>query len=372
MEQANLTVAQIGVSELAQLLGKLFQPNTEAIKQATAILKDYFKYIQALENLLILMSSSEDQNIRQVSCIYLRKIIGNLWMQLAQENREKTKALLLQRFIDEPVPLLKKNIADVIGSLGKILIPNKEWNELFTFFFSYSQSESLAHKELSMLLLSVIIEYFSVDEIKAYYDQLNTIIEAFLQSEHQSLKTLAIETVNKIAQTPKAVKILRKYKNLIPLVIKALSLDQEDLIQKVFETFNEFVEIKKVLSSHLPMLIDAALKVSSNQNYSLNLREITLMFLELVAEKYGRVMAKKAGGMAIIENIVNTGFMIASENEEEYQEEQETRNYYFVQLFSTYSCFVHVIQLLMRGAPRHNLPDPDAVHREVRCFREAP
>jgi len=50
-----------------------------------------------------------------------------------------------------------------------------------------------------MLLLSVIIEYFSVDEIKAYYDQLNTIIEAFLQSEHQSLKTLAIETVNKIA-----------------------------------------------------------------------------------------------------------------------------------------------------------------------------
>jgi len=81
------------------------------------------------------------------------------------------------------------------------------------------------------------------------------------------------------------------------------------------------VEIKKVLSSHLPMLIDAALKVSSNQNYSLNLREITLMFLELVAEKYGRVMAKKAGGMAIIENIVNTGFMIASENEEEYQEE---------------------------------------------------
>jgi hypothetical protein len=27
--------------------------------------------------------------------------------------------------------LIKKNIADVIGSLGKILIPNKEWNELF-------------------------------------------------------------------------------------------------------------------------------------------------------------------------------------------------------------------------------------------------
>lgn len=86
--------------------------------------------------------------------------------------------------MQEPVPVIKKNIADVIGSLGKILIPNKEWNELFTFFFQKSQSESLQDKELSMILLSVIIEYFSVDEIKAYYDSLNVIIEGFLACEH--------------------------------------------------------------------------------------------------------------------------------------------------------------------------------------------
>jgi hypothetical protein len=61
-------------------------------------------------------------------------------MNLAKENQEKTKQLLLQRFTEEPVPLVKKNIADVIGALGKILIPNKEWNELFQFFFTYSGS----------------------------------------------------------------------------------------------------------------------------------------------------------------------------------------------------------------------------------------
>jgi hypothetical protein len=89
--------------------------------------------------------------------------------------------------VEEPVPLIKKNIADVIGSLGKILIPNKEWNELFQFFFQYSQSEQLIDKELAMILLSVIIEYFSVDEIKAYYDALNTIIEGHLKSGIPSL-----------------------------------------------------------------------------------------------------------------------------------------------------------------------------------------
>ena len=118
----------------------------------------------------------------------------------------------------------------MIGALGKILIPNKEWNELFQFFFNYSNSEKLRDKELAMILLSVIIEYFSVDEIKAYYDTLNKIIESHLQSEFPSLKALAIETVNKLAQTPKAVKILKKYKNLIPLVLQALAADNEDMI----------------------------------------------------------------------------------------------------------------------------------------------
>lgn len=47
------------------------------------------------------MSTSEDVNIRQVSCVYLRKIIGNLWMNLAKENQEKTKTLLLTRFVEE-------------------------------------------------------------------------------------------------------------------------------------------------------------------------------------------------------------------------------------------------------------------------------
>ena len=46
--------------DLAIILAQLFQPNTDVVKQATSILKDYFKKIRALENLLILMSTSPD------------------------------------------------------------------------------------------------------------------------------------------------------------------------------------------------------------------------------------------------------------------------------------------------------------------------
>ena len=82
MSAPQIDINTIGTTELTQLLQTLFTPNTEQIKQATAVLKEYFKTIKALENLLILMSQSPEQNIRQVSCIYLRKIIGNLWLHL--------------------------------------------------------------------------------------------------------------------------------------------------------------------------------------------------------------------------------------------------------------------------------------------------
>jgi hypothetical protein len=61
----------------------------------------------------------------------MRKIIANLWGNLPAPDQEKTKQLLLQRYIEEPVTIVKRNIAEVIGMLGKLLIPNKEWNELF-------------------------------------------------------------------------------------------------------------------------------------------------------------------------------------------------------------------------------------------------
>jgi hypothetical protein len=162
------------------------------------------------------------------------------------------------------VTLVKKNVADVIGSLGKILIPNKEWPELFQFIFSSTQSQQLVEKELAMILLSVIIEYFDSHEIELYYHQLNPIIEGYLQSEVPSLKTLSIETVNKLATTPKAIQTLKRYNNLIPLVLTALDMNNEDLIHKVFETLNEFMEIKKVLGPHLPLIIEKAVIISQN------------------------------------------------------------------------------------------------------------
>jgi len=78
-------------------------------------------------------------------------------------------------------------------------------------------------------------------------------------------------------------------------VLGALDQNNEDQIHKVFETFNEFVEIKKVLRPFLTSIIEVALKISANKDFGNNLREVTLLFLELISERYARILIKNHG-----------------------------------------------------------------------------
>ena len=111
----------------------MYQPDTKIVQEATAILKEYFKSVFAVKNLFLLATMNEDAQVRQAACIYLRKIIGKLWMKVPVVDQPKIKEHLLERFVSEPVTIVKKAIADVIGALSKLLIPNREWNELFQF-----------------------------------------------------------------------------------------------------------------------------------------------------------------------------------------------------------------------------------------------
>lgn len=217
-------------------------------------------------------------------------------MMLPEADQIKTKNLLLERFIAEPVNIVKKNIADVIGQLGKLLIPQKQWPELFTLVFQYTSAEDIAQKELAMMLLSVMIEYFSASDIATYYAQLNPIVCQYLASEHSSLKRLAVMTVNNLTQTGHAIKVLKQYPDLIPLVLRAIDIEQEDLIQTIFETLTDFFETPKVLRPHLALLIDAAVNLSVNADIALNVRSTTLFFLEQIGDTFSKYLVKNDSG----------------------------------------------------------------------------
>ena len=284
------------------------------------------------------MSTHNNQTIRLLATIYMRKVISKLFMQLPEADQATTKNLLLERFVAEPVGVLKKNIADVIGKLGKILIPNGQWPELFQIVFQYTQSDDLTQKELAMMLLSVMIEYFSLEEITTYYEQLNPIIMQYLQSDHESLKRLAVITVNNLTQTGHAQKVLKKHQELIPLMLNAINIEQEDLIQSVFETLSDFLETPKILKPHLQMLFQGTVNLAQNTDLGINIRSITLLFLQELGDAFSKQMIKKDPNT--IKQVIRCGFRVACEDTAGFQNEEESPHSYALTLLFIYACMI--------------------------------
>lgn len=71
----------------------------------------------------------------------------------------------------------------------------------------------------------------------------------------------------------------------------------------------DFLEVKKLLRPHLPLLIEAAINVSLNQDLSQNVREVTIHFLELIGDTFGKGLVKK--NMDLVHKIVECGFKLA-------------------------------------------------------------
>lgn len=117
-------------------------------------------------------------------------------------------------------------------------------------------------------------------------------------------------------------------------------MNNEDLVHKVFEMFNEFAEIKKVLGPHLPIIIEKALLISANQDFGNNLREVTMLFLELIAENYSKMLIKNHG-IAFIDKVFEVGFKVMAEDPELYEGQEETPPQMATQMLFTYACVVH-------------------------------
>jgi hypothetical protein len=109
---------------------------------------------------------------------------------------------------------------------------------------------------------------------------------------------------------------------LIPLVLKAIDISQEDLIQKIFETMTDFLGEKRVLTPHLPLLIEAAINISLNTDLGFNVREVSIYFLEQIGDSFAKHLTKKHP--LVLKEIINAGFKLACEDDSTIPDEEES------------------------------------------------
>lgn len=163
------------------------------------------------------------------------------------------------------------------------------------------------------MLLSVIIEYLSKDDIKTLYDKIHSFILEGLKHQNKAIKLYSIKAITSIAKTTQNVKVLKNFQQLIPLILQALDKDEEDSILQVFSTFNTLVELKGVLNPYLMEVTNASLHLAGSQEFSDGVREQALFFIEQLPMNYS-VSLKKAPDTLM--NIIKVIMTVASEEDD--------------------------------------------------------
>ena len=86
------------------------------------------------------------------------------------------------------------------------------------------------------------------------------------------------------------------------------------------------------------MVIEAAINVSINTDFLFNTREVTISFLEEVGGLLGKYLVKKHPEM--IQKIIDAGFKIAAESEEEYGDDEDSTHDLALIMLEVYACEV--------------------------------
>lgn len=139
------------------------------------------------------------------------------------------------------------------------------------------------------------------------------------------------------AANTKSLAVLKKYGNLIPLVIQAIDFENEELIQKVFETLLEFTDVKSIIKPHALVLLDASLKASTNTEYGEGVRETAMHFTECLADKNAKIIAKNP---AALDSVVKAAFQIAAEDDECFEDEYDNPVERSLDMLYNYACEV--------------------------------
>ena len=225
----------------------------------------------------------------------------------------------------------------VIGSLCKILIPNREWDDLFKFVMEYSQSENIADQELALLLLSVLIEYLGKDDIKEHFDNISIILIGAIKSQQSTIVDFGITCVSNVAKATSNVKVLKWIQQMLPDILGTLTEDNEDRIQLVLDCLLSLVEYKGLLTPHIANIMEGVLKIWGNTDYRIDTRSRAIAFFEFLPMNNTKTLKKKKD---LLNRIISTLMKIACEPEDEYPEDTVTPNSYA--LFSIKSFGVHM------------------------------
>jgi hypothetical protein len=186
------------VADLDALLAQLLDPSTASIRHAEGAMRKALLQPAFVCDLFERLHGSASPQIRQLAAVLVRRRIASLWTKLEPPIQRQLQTALLQLMPAEPERPVWRSMASVACVVAKYALPRGEWPELFPYLSESSRSPKPSHRELSMVLLSALLEDPEVvdSSLRPHFSMLAGTLTALLaDADHPHVRRAALKAV---------------------------------------------------------------------------------------------------------------------------------------------------------------------------------
>ncbi|KAK0189123.1 armadillo-type protein [Armillaria mellea] len=260
---------------LLSLLRQTLSNDTAQLKAATAQLKQqYYKNAECIPALAYVIANSEEQAIRQLAAVELRKRIdydsGKLWMSVLQTERDQLKANFPELILKEQSTLVRHSAARVLAAISSIEVPAGTWPQLLPFLHQACISPVVAHREVG------------------FQTHLLELFKLFNQTINDP------ESIEVRITTVRALGVIAQYidsddkQELAILVMTGGARHLFDVLETLL-----ILEVP-ILSKNIPDLVNFLLQCGGNRSFEADLRVLALNALNWTVQ-YKKSKVQSAG-----------------------------------------------------------------------------
>ena len=238
------------LEHLPEILRALLSAENESRGVAEATLKALVRDARGrcVAALLRHARGDADASVRQLAAVVLKRKVLAHWSTLAPPHQEDFKNALLEGVVREPVPAVRRAIADVVSKVAKATVPMGAWGALPEFLAQCAQSPEEGHREVAFVLFASLTETI-VGTMTRHYATLGALFQSGLGDASPSVRAAALRaalalTANAPARGSKdETDILRGL--VLPVLAvarNAIAVGEERDASLAFEVLDELAE----------------------------------------------------------------------------------------------------------------------------------
>ncbi|KAM0750744.1 ARM repeat-containing protein [Meredithblackwellia eburnea MCA 4105] len=290
------------VQNLHAALEGTIAPDTQVIKASTVQLNTvFYTNLQCVPALFEIVSTSQNQAIRQLALVELRKRVtakkNKQWTGQAQDVRTAIKQRVLELIVNESSAQARTAGTRFASTLARIELPNGTWPELLPWLWSLASSTTPSHREVALQTLFMLLDTLVLTPtkpgggIEGHIPQLLDLFKGTLEDASLLVRVWTVRALGKLSEfiEDNETQEIAAFQSLVPgmvgVIQHALEASDEDAAKHGLEVI-EGLTLADVplLGPHLTNIVQFLITAAANSAFDGELRIMTLNCLLFVVK----------------------------------------------------------------------------------------